>query len=165
MGKSIEDRKMAAFEDILEELKEIAEEARCICKAFRELLRLLFEPRALQISQIIGGNSMAIVGIVVGATGTFQESPSAPPGAVEPAGTTRVWSSDDATNTSLTPSADGTTVAVAVAATAPSGPGAGFNLSVKDTYPDGNSASGTAFVPFLPVPAPEPTALAVNQLS
>jgi hypothetical protein len=164
MGKSIEDRKMAAFEDILEELKEIAEEARCICKAFRELISLLFPvPTSIKINQIGGSSDMAITGIVVGATGTFQESPSAPPGAVEPAGTTRVWTTSDSVNTALTPSADGTTVAVAVLATAPVG--SSFVLTITDTFPDGKTATGSATVPFLPVPAPEPTALAVNQLS
>jgi len=106
---------------------------------------------------------MPITGIVVGATGTFQVVPSAPPGAVEPTGTTRVWTTSDATNTTLTPSADGSTVAVAVASTAP--PGGSFTLSVADTYPDGTSASGADSVPYLPAPAPEPTALTINQLS
>ena len=97
----------------LHALEEIAKAGKCICHELHELRWLIHAflfpvPRALQISQIIGGQAMPITGIIVGATGTFASSPSAPPGAVEPAGTTRVWTTSDTVNTVLTPSADGT---------------------------------------------------------
>jgi hypothetical protein len=153
----------------LHALEKIAEAGKCICHELHELRWLLHAflfpvPRVLQILQIQGDISMAITGIIVGATGTFASSPSAPPGAVEPTGTTRVWTTSDSTNTNLTPSADGTSVAVAVAATAPVG--GSFNLTATDSYPDGTSAtSGPVAVPFLAAAAPEPTALSVNQVS
>lgn len=148
-------------DDIIEELKALNRTWRRI---ERDLYEFLFPaPRALQISQIIGGKSMAITGIAVGATGTFGESPSAPPGAVEPSGTVRVWSTSDTANTSLTPSADGTSVAVAVGTSAPVG--GSFVLTVTDTFPDATTAVGTATVPYLAPPTPEPTALQINQLS
>jgi len=128
-----------------------------------KLLKLLLYPvpRELEIFQLKTGDDMAITGSVPGTTSTFQETPSAPPNAVEPAGTTTVWTSSDTANTTLTP--NGNKVAVAVGSAAPVG--GSYVLTATDTFPDGTTATGSATVPYLAPPTPEPTALQINQLS
>lgn len=100
--------------------------------------------------------NMAITGIKPGATGTFAESP-VPPGTPLPAGVIPQWSSSDTTNTSLTPSADGTSCLVAVPSSATI---ASFVLTVKATLPDGTTPSGNATVPVL---QPEVTGFTISQ--
>jgi hypothetical protein len=171
MAKAFEDRKVSALEDIVELLKEISEEGKCVCKQLHDIRWLLHEflfpvPTSLTIIQLGGSMSTTPItnpGVVVGTTALFGEVPSAPPNAVEPAGTTRVWTTSDPTNTALTPSSNGSQVNVAVAATAPVG--GSFVLTATDTFPDSTTATGSLTVPYLPVPAPEPTALSVVQLT
>lgn len=109
--------------------------------------------------QITQGDNMPITGIIVGASGVFQETPT-PAGAVIPPGTIPQWSTSDTANTTLTPSADGTQVTVAVASTAPAG--GSFNLTV--TNQDGSFPT-TVPVPFLPPAVPPQTGFEINQLS
>jgi hypothetical protein len=110
------------------------------------------------IYQLRGDFIMAITGIVAGATGVFQETPL-PIGAVIPAGTIPKWSTSDTTNTSLTPSADGTQCAVAVAAgaTIPS-----FVLTVSNQ--DGSFPTPVTVPVLQPAPPPQ-TGFVINQLS
>jgi hypothetical protein len=103
-----------------------------------------------------GDMTMAITGIVLGATGTFQEQPS-PAGSSFPTGTTFTWTSDD-TLTTLTPSADTTQVAVATSA---SDTATSFNLTCTSS----TGVTGTANVPLLPGQAVGPTGITINQLS
>lgn len=100
---------------------------------------------------------MPITGIVAGSTGVFQETPT-PQGAVIPAGTVPVWSTSDTANTTLTPSADGTTVSVAVSASA----SGSFDLTVANH--DGSFATKVT-VPILPPPPPAQTGFEINQIS
>lgn len=99
---------------------------------------------------------MAITGIVLGATGTFQEVPS-PAGSAFPAGTTFTWTSSDSL-TSLTPSGDTTQVAVATSA---SDPATSFTLTCTSS----TGVVGTASVPLLPAVVGAPTSITINQLS
>ena len=107
---------------------------------------------------------MPVTGIVKGATGTFAETPT-PAGTVFPVGTTFVWTSDD-TLTSLTPSADGTSVAVATSA---SDPAASFNLTcTTPNFTDpatGQPMTATVNVPLTGGGTGNPTGIAINQLS
>ena len=114
---------------------------------------------------------MPILGIAPGATGIFAEVPL-PPESVFPSGTAFSWSSDDPANTSLTPSSDGTQVAVAVASSIQNN-ATGFNLTVIAEFTDpasGNPVrlSKVAAVPFNfppPPPPPVPTDVDITQLS
>lgn len=121
-------------------------DAERIANALEAIERFLV-PRALgfKISQIIGGIIMQgdIKGIVLGAVGTFTGVP-VPAGGLTSGVPT--WSSDDP-NTSLTPSADGSSVSVATsdADTAPS-----FNLTQSGADGKGNPISSTVNVPLLP---------------
>ena len=164
-----------ARKELREEEREIESEkgiGREIVHELRELTKLLRDflfprPRSFQISQINGGDMIGtITGIAVGATGVFKET-DIPAGAVDPVGSVRKWLTDDAVNTTLTPSADNSTVAVAVAASAPVG--GKFNLSFTDTFPDGtNATSGLVPVPFLaaaPPPPNKPTDFLIDQVS
>jgi hypothetical protein len=167
IGMSKQPRKEIRDED--REIESIQEIGRDIVHEFRELRELLHDiffprPRSFQISQIDGGDMVGkIIGIVVGAVGVFKET-DIPAGAVDPTGSVRKWATDDGVNTAITPSADNTTVSVAVAATAPVG--GKFNLSFTDTFPDGTSAtSGPVPVPFLAAAAPRPTDFLVDQVS
>lgn len=106
-----------------------------------------------------GVTIMPIVGIVVGATGVFTETPT-PAGSTIPAGTVPQWTTSDTVNTTLTPSADGTSVSVATATTAPVG--GSFTLTVANQ--DGTFPTGVS-VPFL-APAPPPqSGFEINQTS
>lgn len=127
----------------------------------RYLRSLLEQQRGFIITQFnpdTGEFTMAITGIVAGGVGTFQETPT-PPGAVIPAGSIPQWSTSDAANTSLTPSADGTSVAVAVAAATTI---TSFVLTVMNQ--DGTFPTPTT-IPVLPPKAPAQTGFAVDQVS
>ena len=134
----------------------------------REVLEILSilkrQPSHFTIEQI-QGEFMSVTGIVAGATGTFQEVVTAPPGAVFPAGTTFVWTVDDTADTALTPSVDTTQVAIAVS-TAPAQ--TSFNLICTSNFtPPGANAplAVTKSVPILTAPVNTPTAMDINQLS
>ena len=136
-----------------------------LAEALRNLLLFLEgpTPTTIAIQQLQGGSTMAITGIVLGATGTFQEVP-APAGSAFPAGTTFTWTSSDSLTT-LTPSADTTQVAVATSA---SDPATSFTLTCTSNFtPPGASApvSGSTSVPLLPAVVGAPTGITINQLS
>ena len=119
--------------------------------------------KQLRSKPLQGDDPMAVTGIVLGQTGTFQEVPL-PAGSVFPAGTTFTWFSDD-TLTTLTPSADGTQAAVATSA---SDTATSFNLTCTSSFtPPGGPAPlvSTVNVPLLPVPVPTPTDMTINQIS
>jgi len=150
-----------------------AKECRCYdCKIehverqIHELFKLVYHilnligktQHGFKITQLFEGDNM-ITGVVVGATGVFQETPT-PAGAVIPVGTIPVWSTDAAaTDVVLTPSADGTQVSAAVAATSTL---TTFNLIVANQ--DGSFPT-TVAVPVLPAAPPAQTGFAINQLS
>src|ERR1700690_2592303 len=108
---------------------------------------------------IYQGDHMSITGIVVGATGTFAAT-VLPAGAVIPAGSVPVWTTSDTSNTSLTPSADGMSVAVATSAAAPVG--GSFILTI--TNQDGTFPTPVT-VPYLPAAPPAQTGFEVEQTS
>lgn len=129
-----------------------------LAEALRNLLLFLEgpTPTTIAIQQLQGGSTMAITGIVLGATGTFQEVPS-PAGSAFPAGTTFTWTSGDSLTT-LTPSGDTTQVAVATSA---SDPATSFTLTCTSS----TGVVGTASVPLLPAVVGAPTSITINQLS
>ena len=104
-----------------------------------------------------------VTGIKAGATGVFDVS-TFPVGSQLQAGNIPQWSVDDTADVSITPSADGTSVAAAVA-TAPAA--TTFNLTVTAISLDGTALTDTVAVPILPVtPPPVPaTGLTVTQVS
>lgn len=122
------------------------------------VLALLHRQTGFTTHQLIEGEFMAITGIVAGQVGTFKETPL-PVGAVIPPGTIPQWTTSDTTNTALTPSADGTSVAVAVAAGTTIST---FNLSVANQ--DGSFLT-TVPVPVLPVAPPPQTGFQIDQTS
>jgi hypothetical protein len=143
--------------------RKLAREVEELEQELSEVLRIL-HPHAIQILQLNQGDVMAITGITAGQTGTFQEVPN-PSGSVFPLGTTFVWTSDDPGDTALTPSADGTHVAVAVAA-APALKE--FMLTCTSSFtPTGAKGplANSVKVPILGVVIPPtPTSLDINQL-
>jgi hypothetical protein len=129
-----------------------------------------------QVAPVAQGDSMStppvtptpqILGITLGNVGTFNTIVTAPSGAAFPAGTQFQWASSDPLTT-LTPSADTTSVAVA---TTTSDTATSLTLTCTSTFtPPGASAplSATATVPLnapAPPPVPTPTAFAINQVS
>lgn len=106
---------------------------------------------------ITQGDHMPITGIVVGATGVFQETPL-PVGAVIPPGTIPVWSVN-VPDVTLVPSSDGTQVSATVVSTSTL---TTFNLTVANQ--DGSFPT-TVAVPILPVVNPPQTGFQINQLS
>ena len=146
------------------------EKSKCSCKKeldailheIRKLRHFLEKPKELKISQVSGGFAMPITGVPVGGSGVFQES-GLPAGSVFPTGTTFLWSSSDTANTSLTPSTDGTQVAMAVGAGATVG--GSTTLSCVATLPGGVSVSGSATVPYLAGAPVVPTSIQIDQLS
>lgn len=141
---------------IREELHGIHEAARCLCHEFKRLNEFLRAAKSFEIKQL--GGSMAITGIVLGATGTFTETPSPAGGALQ-SGNVPVWTSDD-TLTTLTPSADGTSVAVATSA---SDTATSFNLTVSGVASDGTAISTSVNVPLLPPAVVPATGFTINQ--
>jgi hypothetical protein len=136
---------------------------KCICHELRRIRELLHDflfpaAKGFTISQL-GENGMAINGIVKGAVGTFIETPT-PAGGQLQAGNIPVWSSDD-TQTTLTPSADGTSVSVATSA---SDPATSFNLTVTGVSSDGTKITATANVPLTAAVVPA-TGFTISQTS
>jgi hypothetical protein len=139
-------------------IEHIERQIRELFKLVHHIFELLGKTQhGFSIQQLFEGENMAITGIVVGATGVFQETPT-PPGAVIPPGTKPVWTTSDTVNTALTPSADGTQVSVAVLATTTI---TTFNLSVSNQ--DGSFLT-TVAVPVLPAIVKQ-TGFVINQLS
>ncbi len=112
---------------------------------------------------------MAITGTPAGGISTFQSSPSAPPGAVFPAGTTFAYSVDDTADITLAPNPAAPTDPTQVQATCIAAPAAtSYNLTCTSSFtPLGASAplAVTVNVPILAAAVPTPTAMAINQLS
>jgi len=132
-----------------------------ILREVRGIRHFLESVKEIKIFQVLGG-MMPITGVPVGGSGTFQES-GLPAGSVFPAGTTFVWSSSDTANTALTPSTDGTQVAMAVGAGATVG--GSTTLSCVATLPGGGTVTGSASVPYLPGAVTTPTSIQIDQLS
>jgi hypothetical protein len=160
------DAEKAAHEAELAELKKIEQTDEHLAEDLDLLLdSTLHLPKGLIIEQFdsTGEKTMAITGIVKGATGTFGSTPT-PAGSVFPAGTTYVWTADDP-SVSLTPSSDGTSVA---AATSVADTAASFNLTQTSSFTaPGASApvSRTVNVPLLAPVVPTPTGIAISQIS
>lgn len=141
-----------------------AEALERIADDFDKLLVRLSGPAAtgLSIQQDIGGLMGAIQGIIKGSTGVFTGVPV-------PAGSSitgvPTWSADDP-NVSLTPSADGSSVAVATSTTDTA---SSFNLTQNAVSSNGNPiTSGPVNVPLLPATPPPPvpaTSMDVTQIS
>lgn len=133
------------------------EALRCICHELKRLNEFLRAAKSFEIKQI-GGSGMAITGIVLGATGTFTETPTPAGGALQ-AGNVPVWTSDDA-NTTLTPSADGTSVNVA---TSTADTATSFNLTVSGVASDGTAITSSVNVPLLPAAVVPATGFDIEQ--
>ncbi len=155
-----EKKEVFALDTIAVDAHFIREELHCICEQLKRLNEFLRAPKVILVSQ--QGEKMGVInGIKVGGTGTFVGTPL-------PAGTSfgtvaPVWTSSDAANTSLTPSADGTSVNVAVGAGAPVG--GSFVLTATWTATDGSGAvaTGTATVPYLAATPGNPTSIDIAQ--
>ena len=159
-------KELLALELVATEAFRIREELRCICREltgiheqFRKFNEFVRFPKLILISQ--QGEEMGVInGIAVGGTGTFTETP-------QPAGSSvgsqvPVWTSSDSANTSLTPSADGSSVNVSVGAGAPVG--GSFTLTATVTSADGSqTAAGSANVPYLAGASNFPTSLDITQ--
>ena len=135
-----DDRELKRLEALVNSL--IAE-TDMVLELEHKILDRLNQQTGFTINQLKGNQIMPITGILAGATGTFQETPL-PVGAVIPAGSIPVWTSDNTTDVALTPSADGTQVAAAVSATTTI---TTFNLSVANQ--DGSFLT-TVAVPVTP---------------
>jgi len=119
----------------------------------KQILRVLNPPHFI-ITQI--GDDMAtqqpVVGVKIGATGTFQETYTDPSGnpITLPTGITPTWTSSDTVNAPVVASADGTTATVTVPTTAPTTlVGTTFLLNITATLADGTVVNGAVAVPFL----------------
>jgi hypothetical protein len=108
-----------------------------------------------------GDQQMAITGINAGGNNSFGVTTS-PAGSVFAAGTTLVWSVDDTADISLTPSADGLSVATACSATPVQ---TSCSLTFTATPTTGPVVTATVNVPILPAAVPVPTSVTINQLS
>jgi len=108
--------------------------------------------------------SNSITGIVVGGKEAFNAL-NVPAGSIIPPGKTPVWTSDSPLAV-VTAAADGLSCVVIVDPSAVAG--GSFNLSVSFTRTDSVVASGTAMIPFLPVPSPPPVEVSsfdINQVA
>jgi len=138
-------------------IAKMREEIRELFRLVHHILHLIGKTQhGFKITQMFEGDDM-IKGVVSGATGVFQETPT-PSGAVIPAGTIPQWSVDT-TDVTLVTSADGTQVSAAVSATTTL---TTFNLTVANQ--DGSFPTSVA-VPILPVTPPPQTGFVINQLS
>lgn len=115
------------------------------------------------IRQILmkGFHMNSITGIVVGSKGSFT-SLNVPAGSIVPPGKTPVWASDNPLAV-VTAASDGLSATVAVDSAAVAGES--FNLSISVIRSDGATASGTASVPFLPVPPVEVSSFEITQVA
>jgi hypothetical protein len=150
-------------ESVRHDIHEIRESLAELARLFRQFV--LHPAEGFIITQLSGGTTMArfgqtINGIAVGATGVFQETPTPAGGALQ-AGNVPVWTADDAT-LGLTPSTDGTQVAVSVPSTSTS---TSFNLTCSGVNSVGAAISTTVAVPILPAVAVPATGFDINQLS
>jgi hypothetical protein len=144
------------------ELRGIHEALCCVCHELKRINEFLRAAKYFEIKQI-GGNGMAtpgIIGIVLGAVGTFTEVP-APVGGALQAGAIPTWTSDD-TLTALTPSTDGTSVSVA---TSTSDTATSFNLTVSGVNSAGTAISTSVNVPLLPAAVTPATGFTITQTS
>jgi uncharacterized membrane protein len=151
---------------VVVELKGIKKAVQCVCEQLTEFNEFVRFPKAILISQQGETKNMGVInGVVVGNTGELTATGL-------PAGTSfgtvvPTWSNSDETNSTLTPSADGLSAALAVGAGAPVGGSTVVNVSA--TSPDGTiTATGTATVPYLPTVTPPqnfPTSIDINQTS
>lgn len=145
---------------------ETREDLHCICHSLREIVALLHQlvhtPAAtgFTVTQI-GAGMPTNNSIVAGTVGTFQEVPF-PAGSALQAGSIPVWTVDDTANVTLTPSADGTSVAAAVSATDPN---PSFNLTVSGIASDGTAISMVTNVTVTPAAVTPATGFTVTQLS
>jgi hypothetical protein len=137
---------------------QLKKELKFLHGAVLEIIHLLLRQTGFSVSQLQGDTPMPITGIVAGATGVFQETPT-PQGAVIPAGTIPVWTSSDTTNAPAVASADGTQCSVAVPASATI---TSFTLSVQNQ--DGTFPTSVT-VPVTPAPPPAQTGFEINQVS
>lgn len=121
------------------------------------------EPETPATFRVTQGDSMAITGIIPGATGTFAATPLDASGALITTALSNapVWTSSDPLAV-VTPNADGLGCSVAVDATAPQG--GSFVLTIAN--PDGSASTPTT-VPYDNVVPPPVVAssFSVNQLS
>ncbi len=150
-----EKKEVFALDTIAVDAHFIREELHCICEQLKRLNEFLRAAKSFEIKQ---GGSLAITGIVLGATGTFTETPTPAGGALQ-AGNIPAWTSDDP-NTSLTPSADGSSVNVATSATDTA---TSFNLTVSGVNSAGVAISSSVNVPLLPAAAVPATGFTINQ--
>ena len=100
---------------------------------------------------------MAVVGVKIGATGSFQAIPLDDQGNVisVPEGFTPVWTSFDPTYAPVVASSNGLTATVTVPSDAPSTlVGTSFSLSVYVAFGETEAATGFVTVPYL---ASDPT--------
>lgn len=120
-----------------------------------------------QIGEIMPTQS-PVVGIAIGATGTFLATPVDASGntVTLPAGIVPTWTSSDTTNAPVVPSADGLTVTVSVPSTAPTTlVGTTFTLSLAATLANGTVVTGTVNVPFLSASTGTVASFVITQLS
>lgn len=151
-----EERRTHEFErEVVEVLRAIHDELRrdCVCHELKRLNEFVRAVKSFVLTE--EGLPMGVIdGIVVGATGTITATP-------QPAGTSvgsvvPTWTTSDTANTSITPSADGLSVAVAVGAGAPVG--GSTTVTISATSPDGTvTATGSAVVPYFESTPPPPT--------
>ncbi len=97
-------------------------------------------------------------GVSAGGQGTFQATPN-PSGAQLAAGVVPSWTASD-------PSIVLTQNGLVCVAAVPAGSTlTSFTLNISATNPDGTVAQGSASVPVLPPPPPEPTSFTVSQIA
>lgn len=125
--------------------------------AVLEIIHLLRRQSGFTIHQVEGEKLMPILGIVAGATGVFQETPT-PAGSTIPAGTIPVWTSSDTTNAPVVATPDGTGCSVSVPAGAPI---SSFTLSVANQ--DGSFSTSVTVPVTQPVIAQ--TGFQIDQIS
>ena len=148
----------------LEELKRIEAIDRHIESDLDTLIKAaLHLPTSVTIHQLSpqGDNMANIRGIDAGGNNSFDVTTS-PAGSVFAAGTTFVWSIDDTADISLTPSADGLSVATACTTT-PAATSA--NLTFTATPPTGPVVTATVNLTIIPAAPPVPVSVTINQLS
>jgi hypothetical protein len=136
----------------LEKARFLHEIAMCVCK-----LVVPLPAKGFKISQL-GGQGMAITGIPIGGMGSFKAVTDPPESALQ-AGNIPVWTSDDPLS-SLTPSADGLSVNVAVANT---DTGTSLNLTISGIASDGTAISTVTNVPLLPAAVTPAKGFVVSQ--
>jgi len=145
----------------------IKESLTCIAQSLREIVWILKYdariPDSIRIYQVDErGGLMSVLGVPLGGQGTFQETPSAPPGAAFPGGTAFTWTADDP-SVQLQQSASGTSCIALVPSTDTK---TSFNLTCTTNFTPPGAASPlgvTVNVPILPASVPTPTAMEINQ--